>query len=271
MAEESKLHKKMKYLESVPSINRCLERIVSGDDVSPADVRSYFKNNHAAYKRVHSKEGFMHFRISQNGMLSDEDLYYQPNTVSKYIKDGDSVVELGPGMGSNLLYLAKKHPTASFTGVDLFPKPIADMPSNVRIIEHDYSDMSMIPDASADVVFGIETIVHCQDKTKVYKEVYRILKPGGVFIVYDYALRQAMEKYDDVEKKAIMLVSKGGGAALLESKDEWEAYFDKGGFTKESVNNLTKNTLPDLKRLSTLASHTLEVHPVRGLPARFCH
>ena len=258
MNSESRLREKIKYMESVPSINRKLDRIISGDKNSVDNIRSYYKKNRAAYKRFHSDEGFMHFRVSKNGKLSDDDIYYQPNVISEHIKSGANVVELGSGMGANLLYLAKKHPDASFTGVDLCPAPIKDMPSNVRIIEHDYGDMPMIADDSVDVVYAVETIVHCSDKEKVFGEVRRILKPDGVLIVYDYALQRVFDELDETQKKAVALISKGAAAALIESAAEWERHFEASGLIKSVVNDLSKDTMPDLKRLASMAERVLE-------------
>ncbi|MBQ3379602.1 MAG: class I SAM-dependent methyltransferase [Clostridia bacterium] len=258
MAQESRLREKIKYLESIPNVNRNLDRIISSGTVSDEDVRHYYVNSRFAYKKFHSEEGFMHFRISQGGKLGPNDIYYQPETVSKRIKSGDNVVELGSGMGANLLYLAKKHPDVTFTGVDLCPEPIEEPPSNIRLIEHDYSDMSMIDDASVDAVYAVETIVHCPDKESVFSEVYRILKPDGVFIVYDYSLPREFEEYDETEKKAVELISKGGAAVLIESETCWEGRFAAAGFKAESITDLTKNTLPDLRRLAGRAAQVLE-------------
>ena len=33
----------------------------------------------------------MHFRIAKNGYFTDEDVYHQPDSVSKFIKPGDVV------------------------------------------------------------------------------------------------------------------------------------------------------------------------------------
>ncbi len=262
MNSESRLREKIRYLEGMPSVNRNLDRITAGDTASEEIIRDYFKKSHFAYRKFHSEEGFMHFRVSQNGKLGKNDIYYQPDVVSRYVKSGGCVVELGSGMGANLLYLAKKHPDASFTGVDLFPGTIENKPENIRIIEHDYGDMNMIEGGSVDAVFGIETIVYCPDKERVFSEVYRILKPGGVFIVYDYSLVREFEELDETEKKAVTLISKGGASALIESEAQWESHFENTGFSPVSLTDLTKNMLPDLKRLAGRAAHVLE-HPLR--------
>ena len=80
-----------------------LDKFIEGEKNSLDQIRSYFKVNDWAYRHFHSQDGFMHFRISPSGYFTDEDIYYQPDCVSKYIKPNDVVMELGFGQGANLL------------------------------------------------------------------------------------------------------------------------------------------------------------------------
>lgn len=196
----------------------------------------------------------MHFRISRNGAFSDEDVYYQPDTVAGYIKDGDNVLELGFGNGSNLLYLAHCFPGAHFTGKDLQLLERDDVPSNVTTLQGDYSDLSQIADNSMDVAFAFETVVHNTDREKIYREVFRVLKPGGVMIVYDYALSAAYNTFDAHTQKAIALISKGCASAMIESLDELNSHYTNSGLTIERTTDVSDETLPDLRRLERKAA-----------------
>jgi sterol 24-C-methyltransferase len=201
----------------------------------------------------------MHFRISSNGCFTDEDAYYQPDTVSEFIKSGDVVMELGFGQGANLLYLARCHPDARFIGVDLSPlKKTKEVPENVSTYQLDYSNLSQFEDNSVDVMYAFETIVHNTDKEKIYREVFRVLKPGGVIIVFDYALAASFETYDAHLQKAIALISKGGAAAMIESLEELNAHYAHCGLKLEESIDHTRATLPDLKRLERKAAKILE-------------
>ena len=226
-----------------------LDKYIDGEKNSLQEIKSYFKVNKWAYRHFHSQDGFMHFRISRNGAFSDEDVYYQPDTVATYIKDGDTVLELGFGNGSNLLYLAHSFPKATFIGKDLQRLERKDVPSNVSTIEGDYSDLSQIADGSIDVAFAFETVVHNTDKEKIYREVYRVLKPGGVMIVYDYALSAAFDTFDAHTQKAIALISKGCASAMIESLDELNRHYTNSGFKIEGNTDFSDETLPDLRRL----------------------
>ena len=250
-----KLHAKVEAMSKFLN----LDKFIQGEKNSLEQIRSYFKINDWAYRHYHSQDGFMHFRISSSGCFTDEDVYYQPDTVSNYIKDGDVVMELGFGQGANLLYLAHCHPNASFIGVDLSPlKKKNDIPKNVTTYQQDYSSLAQFADNSVDVVYAFETVVHNTDKDKIYREVCRVLKPGGVVIVFDYALAAKFETYDATIQKAIALISKGGAAAMIESLEELNSHFTNCGMVIEKSIDHTRATLPDLKRLERKAAKILE-------------
>ena len=44
------------------------------------------------------------------------------------------------------------------------------------------------PDASFDAVYQIEATCHAPDAVGCYSEIFRVLKPGGVFASYEWCL-----------------------------------------------------------------------------------
>lgn len=249
-----KLHAKIDEMRKFLNLGKFSE----GEKNSLDKIRSYYRINDWAYHHFHSQDGFMHFRISSNGCFTDEDIYHQPDAVSEYIKKGDVVMELGFGHGANLLYLAHCHPDARFIGVDLSPLKAKEIPSNVSTYQQDYSSLSQFDDNSIDVIYAFETIVHNSDKEKIYKEVYRVLKPGGVVIIYDYALASRFDSYDSKIQQAVALISKGAASAMIESLEELNDHYSSCGLTIEKMHDYTLDTFPDLKRLERKAAKILE-------------
>ena len=137
------------------------------------------------------------------------------------------------------------------------PLKSKDVPENVSTYQQDYSNLSRFEDNSVDVMYAFETIVHNTDKEKIYREVSRVLKPGGVMVVYDYALSARYETFDAHIQKAIALISKGGAAAMIESLDELNTHYTNCGLTVEKWTDYTLETLPDLKRLERKAAKIL--------------
>lgn len=234
-----------------------LEKLIKGEKNSIELIRSYYKINHWAYKHYHSHDGFMHFRVSKNGCFTDEDVYHQPDAVAEYIKDGDTILELGCGQGANIMYLAHSFPESRFVGVDLIPLKKDKMPQNVTIYEQDYSYIPQLPDNSVDVCYAFETIVHNTNKEKIYQEVFRVLKPGGVMIIYDYALVSRFENYDPKIQMVIALLSKGGASAMIESLEELNTHYTNSGLKIEKITDYTLTILPDLKHLECKARRVM--------------
>lgn len=74
-------------------------------------------------------------------------------------------------------------------GVDLvdFPSPI----EGIELIQADLGELRL-PDNSVDVIMSRSVMEHVVDPAKVYREMYRILKPGGHFVfltgnLWDYS------------------------------------------------------------------------------------
>lgn len=66
-------------------------------------------------------------------------------------------------------------PGKAYVGCDMRPGPGVDRVENVSSIH--------LPDASAGTILCIETFEHVFDIFSAFREVHRVLKPGGVFLI----------------------------------------------------------------------------------------
>ncbi|MEO5782019.1 MAG: methyltransferase domain-containing protein [Ginsengibacter sp.] len=105
------------------------------------------------------------------------------------VQQGSIIIDAGCGLGHSTLWLAE-HYNALVTGITIVPKQVETMQKfiakkgikNVSFLEASYFNMPF-EDNSVDVVWAIEAVCHARDKSKFYKEAYRVLKPGGKLLI----------------------------------------------------------------------------------------
>jgi len=98
-----------------------------------------------------------------------------------------------------------------------------------------------LPAASFDAVYAIEATPHAPDKTKCFKEVHRLLKPGGCFAGYEYCL---LDNYDENNRDHCQIMEDlehGGGLQKISSmKAVQQAFLDAGFKVLEIGNSCTE-------------------------------
>ncbi len=133
--ENNEIKENLKYLESITK----LDDYVDGEKNTKKGIIAYYIVNKIAYRIFHSKEGFMHFRISKDEVCKDEDILYQLYEIEKFFKPNFNVLELGFGQASNLYFLANRNSNVNFTGVDLCPGNKKKIFKNFNLIKLYYN------------------------------------------------------------------------------------------------------------------------------------
>lgn len=118
------------------------------------------------------------------------------------INKGDTVVDLGSGAGNDcFIARAEVGESGRVIGIDFSPEMILKARknalkrgyTNVEFLEGDIEEMPL-HDNTADVIVSNCVLNLLPQKNMIFKEIYRVLKPGGHFCISDVVLNGIFPK-----------------------------------------------------------------------------
>ncbi len=170
------------------------------------------------------------------------------------IQPGDTVIDLGSGAGNDC-FIAREETgeTGRVIGIDFAPQMLAKARTNaakngftnVEFIGGDIEAMPL-PDATTDVVVSNCVLNLLPRKDRIFKEIYRVLKPGGHFCISDVVLNGHFPK--EFTDNAAMYA---GCIASAIQREDYLGEIEKAGFADIKVERTKTVLIPD----EVLAEH----------------
>jgi len=168
---------------SVQEVLRILGRGAGkSESVKPADLyaRSLDCQNHGGYEMLQ--------RITAMA------------AVYGALRDGMRVLDVGCGVGGPGRFLADRY-GCRVTGIDVVPERVKQATALTKLtgldrrVSHRQADATALPfpDAAFNQVWMLDAGVHVRDKTALFGQLARVLRPGGLMVLHDqFGLPPAM-------------------------------------------------------------------------------
>jgi SAM-dependent methyltransferase len=164
------------------------------------------------------------------------------------IKKGDVVIDLGSGAGNDA-FIARHETgeTGKVIGIDFTPAMIERARKNAEIrglnnVEFRQGDIEKMPVSAntADVIVSNCVLNLVPNKDGVFKEIYRVLKPGGHFSISDIVLEGILPKA--LKEAAEMYAGCVSGAI---QKQVYLELIESNGFKNITVQKEKEIIIPD--------------------------
>ncbi len=199
---------------------------------------SGLSTNHSAVKAVAEAFGYTAEQLASIPAEANMGLSCGNPTAFASLRQGETVVDLGCGGGLDvLLASAKVGPKGKAIGIDMTPEMLSlarrnAETANARNVEFHQStiDKLPLPDSSVDCVISNCVINLASDKRAVFKEIARILKPGGRLAVSDIALKKPLPP--EIGNNLMAYVGCIAGAIMI---DEYRDGLIASGFSSVEI------------------------------------
>ena len=223
-----------------------------------ADYRVMWLNrvNYALHFGYHDVPGLPHHLAlaRHNAMMAD----------IAHVRPGDAVLDAGCGVGGAACWLAE-HRGARVTGVTLVPEQVEQARAIAAArglgdrVQFEVADYAHLPyaDGAFDVVWMQESLCHAPDKRAVYRELHRVLKPGGRLAIAEYM--RTTRQIGRFDARVVRAWLRGWVMPDLDTMDEHCDSARRAGFARVTLRDATRHVEPSLRRLFR---RTMAVYPV---------
>jgi arsenite methyltransferase len=201
-------------------------------------AESTLSTEHAGVRAVAEAFGYSPEELSSIPAEANMGLSCGNPTASAHLRPGEVVVDLGCGGGLDVFLAAQKvGPEGRVIGIDMTPEMIERARRNAEKgsytnVEFHLGNIDQLPleAGSVDCVISNCVINLAPDKRAVFREIARVLKPGGRLAVSDIALKKELPL--EVSSDLLAYVGCVAGAILI---DDYKRGLLDAGFAHAEV------------------------------------
>ena len=158
------------------------------------------------------------------------------------IQNDTQGLELGCGFGHTLEWMKNNlSNTIEIQGLTLSEEEVKHAnQKNLNVIQGDYHNIPK-NNETYDFVYAIYCLKYSNNLSKVFSEVYRILKPKGRFLSYEILTTPAYNENNIIHKKIVENICKSTNMPPLHSVEEMHKMAENNGFKIISSSELSNN------------------------------
>jgi len=195
---------------------------------------------------------------------------------SMALPPGSMILDAGCGVGDVAINLALNH-GLNVTGIDILDFNIAEAYKRARnrgaaqsvgFLVMSYSDLGFLADRF-DGVYTMETLVHAQHAESALDEFWRVLKPGGRLVLFEYS----RNKDSAMPARAARVIRKINEVAAMPSFQRFEhgvleRIVFEAGFTEVKTEDITDHMIPMVRAFAIIGAIPYAIGTLTRRPAK---
>jgi len=188
-----------------------------------------------------------HFEDQQSALLR-----HQAHLAHRLrLKTGQKVLDVGCGIGGpmrNIATLTGAHISGMNNNLYQIYRGQQEnkevgLDKTCNFVQDDFCNMSL-PENSFDAVYAIEATCHAPKRQDVFKEIFRVLKPGGVFGSYEWCLTDLYDPHNSEHRDIKKKIEVGDGLPDLVDTKAVDAALKEVGFEILETRDIVADTPP---------------------------
>jgi len=222
------------------------------------DVENYYDHTEPHYRMWWKLDASMglHYGVWDPGIRTLKDAVINTNRelmLLGEVPEGASILDAGCGVGGSSIFLAKEK-NCRAKGITLSARQVATatkyaeqhgVQDLVQFEQKDYTNTAYDAD-SFDMAWAIESMQTAQDKSLFFKEIARILKPGGRLLIADCFKSHL---YNIQEEPHMLTMLNGWAISDILTLAELENLAGAHGLQLVSRRNVSQEIKPSVSRI----------------------